>query len=138
MPQGVTYEQLSKTAKKRIEFCDSIIKAYEADKREKEAANNPQPVVENNNIIQDDFQNQLQNDIAPKHVKVINKVEDKKAKNEEKDPPDNDDLEPIRRCGYGVAVSNALDCVKAVADEVAESNDEDGVARTLARLWTRS
>ena len=51
---------------------------------------------------------------------------------------DNDDLEPIRRCGYGVAVSNALDCVKAAADEVAESNDEDGVARTLARLWTRS
>jgi len=51
---------------------------------------------------------------------------------------DNDDLEPIRRCGYGVAVSNALDCVKAVADEVAESNDEDGVARTLARLWTRN
>ena len=50
---------------------------------------------------------------------------------------DNDDLEPIRRCGYGVAVSNALDCVKAVADEVAESNDEDGVARTLARLWIR-
>ena len=50
---------------------------------------------------------------------------------------DNDDIEPIRRCGYGVAVSNALDCVKAVADEVAESNDEDGVARTLARLWTR-
>ena len=49
-----------------------------------------------------------------------------------------DDVEPIRRCGYGVAVSNALDCVKAVADEVAESNDEDGVARTLARLWTRS
>lgn len=95
MPQGVTYEQLSKTAKKRIEFCDSIIKAYETDKREKEAANNPQPVVQNNNIIQDDFQNQLQNDIAPKQVKIINKVEDnKKSKNEEKDPPDNDDLEP--------------------------------------------
>jgi hypothetical protein len=27
-------------------------------------------------------------------LKVVNKVEDKKAKNEEKDPPDNDDLEP--------------------------------------------
>ena len=50
---------------------------------------------------------------------------------------DNDDLEPIRKCGYGVAVSNALECVKAAADEVAESNDEDGVARALARLWTR-
>ena len=50
---------------------------------------------------------------------------------------DNDDLEPIRKCGIGIAVSNGLDCVKAAADEVAESNDEDGVARSLARLWTR-
>ena len=47
---------------------------------------------------------------------------------------DNDDLEPIRRCGYGVAVRNALEHVKEAADEVAESNDEDGVARCLERL----
>lgn len=51
---------------------------------------------------------------------------------------DNDDLEPIRKCGYGVAVGNALECVRAAADEVAESNDEDGVAKTLARMWTRN
>ena len=50
---------------------------------------------------------------------------------------DNDDLEPIRRCGRGVAVRNALDSVKEIADEIAESNDEDGVARTLDRLWPR-
>ena len=50
---------------------------------------------------------------------------------------DNDDLEPIRRCGRGVAVRNALDPVKEIADEIAESNDEDGVARTLDRLWPR-
>ena len=47
---------------------------------------------------------------------------------------DNDDVEPVRRCGLGVAVRNALDCVKAIADDIADSNDEDGVARYLARL----
>ena len=51
---------------------------------------------------------------------------------------DNDDMEPIRKCGYGVAVRNALDHVKEIADEIAESNDEDGVARTLDRLWPRN
>jgi hydroxymethylpyrimidine pyrophosphatase-like HAD family hydrolase len=36
-------------------------------------------------------------------------------------------------CGVGVAVSNAIDEVKAVADYIAESNDEDGVARFIER-----
>ena len=47
---------------------------------------------------------------------------------------DNDDIEPIIRCGCGVAVCNALDCVKEAADAVAQSNDEDGVARYLEAL----
>lgn len=47
---------------------------------------------------------------------------------------DNDDIEPIRRCGCGVAVKNALDRVKDAADFIAESNDEDGVARFLMGL----
>ena len=51
---------------------------------------------------------------------------------------DNDDLEPIIRCGYGVAVGNALDHVKEAADEVTQSNDEDGVARCLERLISRA
>ena len=50
---------------------------------------------------------------------------------------DNDDAEPIRRCGYGVAVKNALDHIKEIADEITESNDEDGVARAMDRLWPR-
>lgn len=50
---------------------------------------------------------------------------------------DNDDIEPIRKCGCGVAVSNALDSVKAVADYITESNDEDGVARFLSGLTER-
>ena len=45
---------------------------------------------------------------------------------------DNDDLEPIRRCGCGVAVSNALECVREAADYITGSNDEDGVAMFLA------
>ena len=44
---------------------------------------------------------------------------------------DQDDMESIRRCGCGVAVSNALDCVRQIADYVTESNDEDGVAGFL-------
>ena len=44
---------------------------------------------------------------------------------------DNDDAEPIRNCGCGVAVSNALDCIREIADYVVQSNDEDGVARFL-------
>ena len=46
---------------------------------------------------------------------------------------DHDDVEPIRMCGVGVAVSNAIDKVKAVADHIAESNDDDGVAKFIDR-----
>ena len=46
---------------------------------------------------------------------------------------DYDDVEPIRMCGVGVAVSNAIDEVKAVADHIAESNDDDGVAKFIDR-----
>lgn len=44
---------------------------------------------------------------------------------------DQDDLEPLRCCGIGVAVANALDEVKLTADTVTKSNDEDGVADYL-------
>ena len=50
---------------------------------------------------------------------------------------DNDDIEPIRQCGCGVAVRNALETVLETADEITESNDEDGVARFLERLMNR-
>ena len=48
---------------------------------------------------------------------------------------DNDDIDPIRNCGCGVAVSNALDCVREIADHVTGSNDEDGVAAYLSELF---
>jgi Cof subfamily protein (haloacid dehalogenase superfamily) len=47
---------------------------------------------------------------------------------------DTNDVDMVRECGLGVAVANAVDEVKQVADEVTASNDEDGVALTLERL----
>ena len=44
---------------------------------------------------------------------------------------DFDDAESMQLCGLGVAVENAIPEVKAVADEVAESNDADGVAKWI-------
>lgn len=47
---------------------------------------------------------------------------------------DHDDIEPLKRCGIGVAVSNAIEEAKATADYIAESNDADGVAKFLIKL----
>ena len=44
---------------------------------------------------------------------------------------DQDDAESMQLCGLGVAVDNAIPAVKAVADEIAESNDADGVAKWI-------
>lgn len=46
---------------------------------------------------------------------------------------DNDDIEPIRNCGTGVAVSNAIPAVLEAADCVTDSNDDDGVARYIEK-----
>lgn len=46
---------------------------------------------------------------------------------------DNDDIEAIKNCGVGVAVSNAIDEVLAAADFITDSNDMDGVARYLEK-----
>ena len=45
---------------------------------------------------------------------------------------DYDDLEPVEKCGLGVAVANAVEAVKERADAVAGSCDEDGAARFIA------
>lgn len=44
---------------------------------------------------------------------------------------DNDDLEPLRRCGVGVAVANAIGGALDAADAVAAGSDQDGVARWI-------
>jgi Cof subfamily protein (haloacid dehalogenase superfamily) len=44
---------------------------------------------------------------------------------------DNDDIEPIKNCGLGIAVSNGIPSVLAVADRIIDSNDLDGVAKFI-------
>ena len=46
---------------------------------------------------------------------------------------DLNDIEMLTHCGRGVAVSNAIDEVKAVADYITESNDKDGVANFIEK-----
>lgn len=46
---------------------------------------------------------------------------------------DYDDIEPIAKCGIGVAVSNAIPEVLKAADRVTERNDLDGVANYIER-----
>ena len=44
---------------------------------------------------------------------------------------DEDDIEPLRRCGHGVAPSNAIPAALDAADEITADNDADGVARWI-------
>ena len=44
---------------------------------------------------------------------------------------DYNDIEMLRDCGIGVAVANAIDEVKAAADYICDSNENDGVAKWL-------
>jgi 5-amino-6-(5-phospho-D-ribitylamino)uracil phosphatase len=44
------------------------------------------------------------------------------------------DLEMIRHAGLGVAMGNAIPAVKAVADYITSSNEEDGVAHVIERF----
>ena len=44
-----------------------------------------------------------------------------------------DDIQSIQKCGLGIAMGNALAEVKDEADDVTETNDDDGVARYLER-----
>lgn len=46
---------------------------------------------------------------------------------------DNDDIEPIMKCGVGVAVSNGIDKVLDAADFITDTNDMDGVARYIEK-----
>lgn len=44
---------------------------------------------------------------------------------------DVNDLEMVKYCGVGVSVANAIDEVKAVADYICNTNDNDGMAKWL-------
>lgn len=43
------------------------------------------------------------------------------------------DLEMLKCCGKGIAMGNAIEEVKAAADDVTENNDNDGVAKYLEK-----
>ena len=47
---------------------------------------------------------------------------------------DHDDIESLKMCGVGVAVSNAIEEAKEAADYIAESNDADGVAKFIDNM----
>ncbi len=44
------------------------------------------------------------------------------------------DLEMLKAVGFSVAMANGYECVKAVADYVTDTNDEDGVAKAIDRF----
>lgn len=46
---------------------------------------------------------------------------------------DENDYEILKHCGRGIAVANAIPSVKEIANEITESNDDDGVAKYLER-----
>lgn len=46
---------------------------------------------------------------------------------------DLNDIEMLSHCGHGIAVSNAVDEVKKIADYITESNDDDGVAKFIEK-----
>jgi len=45
------------------------------------------------------------------------------------------DIELLKSVGHGVAVANAKDAVKAIANEVVEAGKHDGVAKTIERYF---
>ena len=50
---------------------------------------------------------------------------------------DTNDVEMIRDAGIGIAMANAVDSVKAVANHITESNDDDGIALVLQVMAKR-
>jgi Cof subfamily protein (haloacid dehalogenase superfamily) len=51
---------------------------------------------------------------------------------------DINDLEMLKYCGTGVAVANAVDEVKAAADYICDTNDDDGVAKWLEEIFLKT
>jgi len=51
---------------------------------------------------------------------------------------DVNDVEMVRRARIGVAMDNAVDEVKAIADWITPTSDEDGVACVIERLLDES
>ncbi|MCH2375035.1 MAG: HAD hydrolase family protein, partial [Planctomycetes bacterium] len=50
----------------------------------------------------------------------------------------NNDLELVRSAGLGIAVANATDDLKAVADEVAEKSNNEAAVADIVERWLLS
>ena len=48
---------------------------------------------------------------------------------------DENDYEIIKNVGCGIAVDNAIPMIREIANDIAESNNEDGVAKYIERLF---
>jgi len=48
---------------------------------------------------------------------------------------DHNDLGLFKTTGYSIAMGNAINELKEIADEVTDSNDQDGVAIILEKLY---
>jgi hydroxymethylpyrimidine pyrophosphatase-like HAD family hydrolase len=46
---------------------------------------------------------------------------------------DMNDLTMIKNCGKGICMKNGLDEVKAIADDICEDNENDGIAKWLEK-----
>jgi 5-amino-6-(5-phospho-D-ribitylamino)uracil phosphatase len=46
---------------------------------------------------------------------------------------DVNDIEMLNECGFGIAVANAVSGVKQIANEITDSNNEDGVAKYIEK-----
>lgn len=46
---------------------------------------------------------------------------------------DENDYDILRNAGKGVAVDNAIPMIREIADDITESNNDDGVARYIEK-----
>jgi len=46
---------------------------------------------------------------------------------------DTNDIDMLRHCGIGVAMGNAIDEVKSAADDICDTNENDGIAKWLEK-----
>ena len=70
LPQGMDIANVGQTGQKRIEFCNSIIQTYNDINGIENPENNNQIV--NNNIIDEEFQNQLEHDVNDLNKENVN------------------------------------------------------------------
>lgn len=77
--------------------------------------------------------NGINKSVGLKHVAEDMKIE---AENIIAFGDEMNDLVMIQYAGYGVAMGNAVKPVKLIADEITDTNDCDGIAKTLSKIYS--